>query len=148
MASRNFIHSQILKIERNYGKDRFKVTQEMFELWNEMFKNYNEEGLRVSVDEYIKTNEYPPNVGSIAKIYKAKDDYRKEMLSFLKNKYLWVCRWIEQKPTQEEFSWFCRYVMGYEKDMRKNKADEIVRGVIARYNIAPEKKTLREWVGK
>ena len=58
-----------------------------------------------------------------------------------------MCRWIEQKPTQEEFSWFCKYVMSYEKDERKSRADEIVRRVIARYNELPEKKTLREWIG-
>lgn len=147
MISNKFLSKQMMKLEQNYGKDRFKITQQMFDLWSDMFKDYDEEGLRVSVDEYIQTSEYPPTIGSIAKIYRAKDNYRKEMASFLKSKYLWVCRWIEQKPTQEEFSWFCKYVMSYEKDERKSRADEIVRRVIARYNELPEKKTLREWIG-
>ena len=136
----------MMRIEQNYGVERFKITQEMFELWHEMFKDYDEEGFKVSVDEYMRTNEYPPTVGSIAKIYKAKDDYRKEILSYLKSKYIWVCRWLEEKPTQNEFSWFCRYIMSFEKRERKNKADELVRKTIAEYNNTQEKKPFKEWV--
>ena len=136
------------RLEQNYGVERFKITQEMFDLWVEMFKDYSSEGLKLSVDEYIQTNEYPPTVASIVKIYNAKNEYRKEMLSYLKGKYLWLNRWIEQTPTQEEFSWFCKYIMTFEKDKRKGKVEEIASDVISRYNSTHENKTLRGWLNE
>lgn len=148
MASRQFIYSQMTKIEKNFGKERFKFTQELFEIWNDVFKDYDEEGLKKSVDECIKSSEYPPTVASIVKIYNAKNEYRKEMLSYLKGKYLWLNRWIEQTPTQEEFSWFCKYIMTFEKDKRKGKVEEIASDVISRYNSTHENKTLRGWLNE
>lgn len=146
MASRAFIQAQLKKLENNFGKERFKVTQPMFNLWADMFKDYNEEGLRVSVDEYMRTNEFPPTVGSIAKIYKAKDEYRKNLLSYLKGKYIWICRWTEVEPTQEEFSMFCRYAVQFPASDRKQKVEEVVSKIVRYYNDTQENKPLEEWL--
>ena len=136
----------MIKLEQNYGKDRFKITQQIFDLWSEMFKDYSEEGLKVSVDEYIKTSEYPPTVASIAKIYREKSEYREELRSYLKNKYIWVSKWYEEEPTQEVFAEFCRYIMRFPKDDRKSKADEITRKAISYYNNKQNQKTFREYL--
>lgn len=136
----------MIKLEQNYGKDRFKITQQIFDLWSEMFKDYSEEGLKVSVDEYIQTSEYPPTVASIAKIYRTKAEYREELRSYLKNKYIWVSKWYEEEPTQEVFALFCRYIMRFPKDDRKSKADEITRKAISYYNNKQNQKTFREYL--
>ena len=136
----------MIKLERNYGSDRFKITQQMFELWAEMFKDYSEEGFKVSVDEYIKTSEYPPTVASISKIYKEKEAYREELRSYLKNKYIWVSKWYEEEPTQEGFSEFCRYIMKFPKNDRMAKADEVTRKAISFYNNKQNQKTFKEYL--
>ena len=146
MASREFIKSQLLKLEQNYGRERFKVTQPLFELWNEMLGKLEEDGLRVSVEEYIKTNEYPPSVASIAKIYKAKLEYREDLRSYLKNKYIWASKWFEEEPTHEIFAEFCKYIMRFPKDKRKAVADEVTRKAIAYYNDKHNKLTFKEYL--
>ena len=54
MATKKFVKEQMMRLEQNYGKDRFKITLELFNLWYEMFKDCAEEGLKVSVDEYLR----------------------------------------------------------------------------------------------
>lgn len=135
-----------MRLEQNYGVDRFKITLEMFNLWYEMFKDCEEEGLKVSVDEYLRTSEYPPTVASIAKIYKAKDEYRKELLSYLKGRYIWVCRWIEEQPTQETFSLFCRYAVSFPQEERKAKVEEVIQKAVQHYNDTQENKPFKDWL--
>ena len=147
MANREFILAQMKRLENNYTKERFKITQQMFDLWADMLGNLEEDGIKVSVDEYIRTNEYPPTVGSIVKIYEAKNEYRKEIASYLKSKYLWMKRWIEDKPNEEEYSEFCRYIMAYPREKRKEKVDKIVSEVIADYNKTQIKRPLKDWMG-
>lgn len=146
MASREFIKNQVVRLEDNYGSDRFKLTQPMFELWCEMFKDANEDGLKVSVDEYIASNEYAPNIAGIMKIYKAKANYRKELHIFLLGKYKWVCRWYEEKPSQEVFSMFCKYIAKFPKDIQKTKADEVVRNAVSRYNSIHDGMTFEKYL--
>lgn len=146
MVSKKFLKQQMMRLEQNYGVDRFKITLEMFNLWADIFKDYNEEGLRVSIDEYMRTSEYPPTVGSIAKIYKAKDEYRKNLLSYLKGKYIWICRWTEVEPTQEDFSMFCRYAVQFPASDRKQKVEEVVSKIVRYYNDTQKNKPLKEWL--
>ena len=146
MASREFIFAQLERLERNFGKERFKVTQPMFDLWSELFADYEEEGLKVSVDEYLRTNEYPPTIAGIANIYKAKDDYRKSFKSYLKGRYIWVCRWIEEKPTKETFSLFCKYAISFPQEERKEKVEEVVHKAMSYYNDTQDKKPFKDWL--
>ena len=69
MIDKTFLKDQMIRLETNYGKDRFKITKQMFELWYEMFSDYDPEGIKASVSEYIRTNEFPPTVASINNIY-------------------------------------------------------------------------------
>ena len=146
MASKQFIQAQLKKLESNYGKERFKVTQPMFDLWSDMFKDYNEEGLEVSVNEYILTNEYPPSVASIAKIYKVKDEYRRNLLSYLKNRYIWVCRWIEEKPTHDTFVLFRDYALKFPQQEREMRVERLIDKVIDYYNDKQGKKPFKDWL--
>ena len=72
MVTKEFIRSQMIRLEANYGQERFNITQSMFDLWVDMFKTLEPEGLKASVDEYIRTNDYPPTVSGILKIYNQK----------------------------------------------------------------------------
>ena len=146
MASREFIQAELVRLEHNFGKERFKVTQQMFDLWSEIFADYEEEGVKVSVDEYLRTSEYPPTIASIIKIYKAKDEYRKELLSYLKGRYIWVCRWIEDKPTKETFSQFCKYAMSFPQKERKARVEEVISKAINYYNETQENKPFKDWL--
>lgn len=146
MASRAFIQRQMVKLENNYGRERFKITQSMFEIWADVFKDFDEDGFEASIDEYIRTNEFPPTVASIAKIYKSKLEYRKDLMSYLKSKYVWITKWFGEEPSQEVFSQFCKYILKFPKDDRKLKADELTRKAVVFYNDKRNTKTFKEYL--
>ena len=118
----------------------------MFDLWSDMFKDYNEDGLEVSVNEYILTNEYPPSIASIAKIYKVKDEYRRNLLSYLKNRYIWVCRWIEEEPTHDTFVLFRDYALQFPQQEREMRVEHLIDKVIDYYNDKQGNKPFKDWL--
>lgn len=134
MADRVFIQTQLKKLETNFGKERFKVTQPMFELWAEMFKDLNEDGIKASVDEYIRTSEYPPNIASIMKIYNAKEQARDELSKFLKMKYAWMCRWYGEGKNDTDYKQIVAFVIKHPASERKTAIDEMCREAVAFYN--------------
>lgn len=146
MATKKFVKEQMMRLEQNYGKDRFKITLELFNLWYEMFKDCAEEGLKVSVDEYLRTSEYPPTIASIMNIYKSKSEYRKEISEYLKNRYVWVCRWIDECPTQETYRLLCRYIFKFPKEERKKQVEELIRKAMIYYNETQENKPFKDWL--
>lgn len=133
MAGRTFIQKELKRLETNYGKDRFKVTQAMFDLWADMLKDLEEEGIRVSVDEYIKTNEFPPTVASIVKIYEAKDRLRKEQGNYLRAKCNYISRWYEKPMTQEEIDTIKGMVTKLPVDRRKGFLDYMALEAVRYY---------------
>lgn len=138
MAERIFIQQQLKRLETNYGKERFKITQPMFELWAEMFKDLDENGIKASVDEYIKTSEFPPNVASIMKIYNAKNQSRNEFGNYLKSKYIQMCRWYEEQGNNDTYDRIVDYIFNQPVDERKKAIDEMTKEAIEFYHDCAE----------
>ena len=134
MAGRTFIQKQLKLLEANFGNERFKVTQPLFELWAEMFKDLDEEGIRVSVNEYIKTSEYPPTVASIMKIYNARAQEREELKRYIKGKYIQICRWYEEKPNADTLAEITKLTTNVPKDGRKKFVEDMTYDAIRFYN--------------
>ena len=68
--SKEFLRDQMKKLETNYGKDRFLINQEMFDLWYEVFSDCEAEGLKLAVINCMKDCEYAPNIAKLMKCYK------------------------------------------------------------------------------
>ncbi len=134
MASRKFLQEQVKRLEINYGKDRFKVSQPMYDLWAEMFKDYDEDGIKVSVDEYIRTNEFPPTIASIMKIYDEKNKRRQELGHYLKTKCNWISRWYEKPMTQKEIEFIKQMVSGKSFGDTKTFLDDMALEAVRFYN--------------
>lgn len=138
MANRNFIKAQMQRLECNYGMDRFKITKQMFELWCEMFQDLNEDGIKASVDEYIRTNEYPPSVASIMKIYSQKDQSRDELGRYLKSKYTWICRWYGEAGNDNTYKQLVDFISKIPAAQRKKSIDEMAYEAVEFYNDCVE----------
>lgn len=137
---KKFLKEQMMRIETNYGKDRFQITKQMFDLWYEMFQNLDENGIKASVDEYIRTNEYPPTVASIIKIYNGKSDYREQMAERLWKKYKFICRWLEEKPDNAVYRNYVKTVMAFPADERNEIASEMIERAVFLYNDTDDRK--------
>ena len=147
MTDIKFMKEQMGRLEANYGIDKFKITKQMFELWCEMFADLDKEGVKASIDEYIRNNEFPPTVASIMKIYKAKETQRKEAQDYIENMYNWVARWYEEQPGEETYELFARHIRGRPLNEVKAATDILCEKLVNYYNDNsdnPDRKTLKE----
>ena len=128
---KKFLKEQMARIETNYGKERFRVSQPMFDLWYEMFADCETMGFKASVDKYIMTSDYPPTVAGIRKIYEELKANRKHLVSVINSNYRTAITWFEEQGDDETYSAFTNYVCRFPEDMRENKAKELACRVIA-----------------
>jgi hypothetical protein len=134
MISKKFLKEQMQRIENNYGTSKFNVTQPMFDLWFDIFKDYDVMGFKCAVDEYLKTNEFAPNIAGINKIYQKMVEERDITSHICKAKYKWVARWFEQKPNWDSYKAFLGYVCKYSFDKREKVAESLASKLIAYWN--------------
>ena len=135
---RVYLKQQTDRLKANYG-DRFDMGQEVFDLWSEIFADCVPEGFKASVDEYMRTNEFPPSIASIRKIYDEKKAYREELAKFLTAKYRWVTCWFEEEPDKEAYKMFVDYVCRFPKQERKKVAQDIAYDAVAWWNDCIER---------
>ncbi len=144
MVDKVFLKDQMIRLETNYGKDRFKITKQMFELWYEMFSDYDPEGIKASVSEYIRTNEFPPTVASINNIYERKKEYRERMNTLISDKYRWVAMWFNESFDKETRKVLADYTMSFPKDKREKALSDIAHDAVAYWNECNEKGILEK----
>ena len=48
-VTKDFLKEQMKKLETNYGRDKFNITKDIFNLWLEMFADCKEEVVEVNV---------------------------------------------------------------------------------------------------
>jgi hypothetical protein len=131
---KKFLKEQMVRLEANFTTERFKITKPMFDLWYEMFHDLEEEGVRVSINEYIKTNDYPPTVASIMKIYNARAQEREELRRYIKGKYIQICRWYEEKPNDDTLAEITKMTTNVPKEDRKKFVEDMAYDAIRFYN--------------
>ena len=98
IITREFLLNQMHRLELNYGRDRFVVNQNVFELWYDMFKTCTQDNLKSAVDKCIKESEFAPNVAGLMKFYKELSTEHDEYITFVKREYtLMRAVWQEEK---------------------------------------------------
>ena len=134
MISRKFLKEQLHRLQTNYGNEKFDVTQDMFNLWYEMFENCEEDGLRLAVSNCIKENEFAPNIAGLMKYYRDLEDSRKEIAEVMKSKYTTMrCMW-EESYDSETFKAIVEFIFRFPKEQRKVQMIELTQHAISFYN--------------
>lgn len=129
--SKEFLLKQMGRLELNYGKERFKVDQNIFDLWYEMFAECDERGLELAVDKCIKENEFAPNVAGIMKYYKELDAERNELADTIRSQYT-TMRSIWGEPYDKDtFNEIVKYIMRQPKSMRKIEMIELQQRAVS-----------------
>lgn len=131
MIKEEFLLKQMARIELNYGKERFKVDQDIFDLWYEMFKDCAEQGLKLAVDKCIKENEFAPNIAGIMKYYRAIEEEHDEMKNLLSSQYRKICSLWPEDYDSDTFKAIAEYIYRFPKKMRKVEMIELTQRAIS-----------------
>ena len=120
-----FLQEQMRRIETNYGREKFVITKDIYDLWKEIFNDCDEKGFKLAVDKYIKENEFAPNIAGIMKCYKALENDRNELKETIKHQYTTMCCIWGEEYDKETYNEIVQYVMRFPKSMRKVEMIEL-----------------------
>ena len=155
MITKKYLQEQMKRIETNYGANKFTVTQQMFDLWYEMFADYDPKGLKAAIDKYMKSSEFAPNVASINNTYQKLADEREHLERVIIAKYKWVAHWFEEQPNIESYNAFMNYVCKFPVSAREGVAENLALKAVQYWNNCcengvPEQArfTVKEYVEK
>lgn len=101
VITKEFLLEQMGKLELNYGKDKFEVNQDVFELWFEMFKDCDKKILEKAVRKCLLESEFAPNVAGVMKYYKQLADAHYDYVDFIKHQYT-LLRSVWEEPEDNE----------------------------------------------
>ena len=149
--TKEFLLGQMRKIETNYGKEKFVMNPDLFDLWYEMFQSCEEEGLKLAVDKCIKESEFAPNIATLMKFYKELENEREEMRETISHEYGLMRSVWEEEYDDDTFKAIVEYVYSKPKKNRKVEMVELSQTAISFYHelIAKgiqERPTILEYV--
>ena len=149
--SKQFLKEQAKRIETNYGKDRFVMNPDIFDLWYEMFADCDEEGLRLAVTKCIKESEFPPNIAGLMKYYRQLDEERCELGETIKAQYRKMRSFWGEEYDKETHQAIIEYLMRFPKKTRKVEMIELSQRAISfSFNCdgcgRKDKPTIKEYI--
>lgn len=126
-----FLREQMIKLETNYGKDKFIITKEMFDLWYSMFSECDELGLKFAVEKCIKENEFAPNIANLMKCYKELEEERADLAETIRNQYSIICSIWGEKFDLETLKEIQKYIIRFPKKTRKVEMVELTHDAVS-----------------
>ena len=146
-----FLREQMIKLETNYGKDKFVITKEMFDLWYEMFCDCNEEGLGLAVNKCIKENEFAPNIAGLMKYYKEIENEHNELESLIKRQYTVIRSIWGEEYDGDTFKALAEYVLRFPSKQRNIEVVEFTHKAVSFFHDCDavgrkERPTIKEYI--
>lgn len=132
--TKEFLLNQMRKLETNYGKEKFVVNPNLFDLWYEMFQSCEEEGLKLAVDKCIKESEFAPNIATLMKFYKELENEREVMKEIISHEYGLMRSVWEEEYDDDTFKTIVEYVYSKPKKNRKVEMVELSQTAISFYH--------------
>lgn len=145
------LKEQMIKLETNYGKDKFKITKEIYELWKEMFADCKEDVFKLAVDKCIKESDYAPNIAGVMKYYRAIDDEHIDLTETLVSQYRKICTVWPEDYDSDTLKTMAEYIRRFPNNMRKVEMIELTQRAISfSYNCdgcgRKDKPTIKEYI--
>lgn len=130
-VSKKILSKQMERLELNYGKDKFKINQGLFNLWYDFFKDCNEDGLKLAVDRCIRENEYAPNIAGLMKHYQSIKEAHEQLVDSCSKQYQLMCAIWGEEYDSETFSQLWTYVNRFPENTRKTELTELTQKAVA-----------------
>lgn len=138
------------KLEMAYAP-KLSFTQELVDLWYEMFADCEEEGVRLAVNKCIKENEFAPNIAGLMKYYRELESEKNELRDVIQKQYTTMRSIWDEEYSSDTFKALTEYIMKFPKDRRKEEMVELThRALSFAYGCEAagrkEKPTIKEYV--
>lgn len=134
MITQKFLKEQLIKLQTNYGRDKFDLSRETFNLWYEMFADCEEEALKLAVTNCIKESEFAPNIAGLMKYYRAIVQERSEIIEIMESKYKTLLGIWGESANKETFMAIVKYIYSFPKKERKEAMIELAHKAVSFYN--------------
>lgn len=150
-VTRAVLKEQMAKLETNYGKDRFIITPESFDLWEEMFADCDAKGFELAIDKCIKEEVYVPNIAAVMKHYRELSEEREALRETIKHEYGLMRSIWEEQYDSDTFDAIVEYIYRFPKKQRKVETIELAQRAISFYHDCTtagrlERPTIKEYV--
>ena len=110
----------MIKLETNYGKDKFHISKDIFDLWFEMFAGCEEQGLKLAIEKYIRESEYPPNIAE-----------RADLVETIKAQYSIIRSIWGESYDAETLKTIQDYIVKFPKKTRKVEMVELTHDAVS-----------------
>lgn len=108
---KKFLKSEMVRIQNNYGKDKFNASQEIFDLWYDVVGDSQEDAFHDAVNECLKKNVYAPNIAGVMTYYDAILKNRKRVKASMDlDMYGTLSEWAQKKNEAIVNAWtnYCK----------------------------------------
>lgn len=129
--TQEFLLSQMKRLEVNYGKDKFVMYPDLFDLWYDMFKDCNEVGFKQAVQKCIKESEFAPNIAGLMKYYKQIEAAHNDLVKVVTDQYT-LMRSIWGEPYDfQTLSEIYAYIRKLPEDTQKTEMVELTHKAVS-----------------
>ena len=129
MERKDFL-KYLKKLEMAYAP-RMVFTQDLVDLWYEMFADCEEEGLKLAVNKCIKENEFPPNIAGLMKYYRELESEHNELKDLISHQYTLMRSIWQEDYNSETFRAIADYIMRQPSKMRKVEMVELTQKAVS-----------------
>lgn len=143
--TRETIKKQLEKLSLVY--ERFVISQAIFNIWAETFKNHNEKVFERAIDEVIKNEEYPPNIASVNKYYRLIETENRAIISKARDCYMRAISALRIEKNVDEYKAYLQMINAAPREERMELAENFSDMVVNYANKATsEGKELKSFI--
>ena len=129
-VSREFLFEQLKRLETNYG-DKFKINQDLFDLWHEICADCNEIGFRQAVDRCIRESEFAPNIAGVMKYYKEIEKEHDDLEDLINRQYTTIRSIWGEQFEKETFDAIAEYILRFPRKTRHVEMVELTHKMVS-----------------
>ena len=113
---------------------KLHFTQDLVDLWYEMFSECEEEGLKLAVNKCIQENEFAPNIAALMKCYKELEQEKIELTDTISHQYTSIRAIWGEEWDSATFNAIVTYIFRFPKKQRKVEMIELAQRAISYYH--------------
>lgn len=132
--TREVIKRQLEKLSLVY--ERFNISQSIFNIWADNFRDRNEKTFERAIDEVIKHEEYPPTVATVLRYYYEIERENRDIMAKAKECYIRAITALGIPKNVDEFKAYLMMLNAAPREERIELAENFSTQIVNHANRA------------